>query len=494
MGLQRRASATGSQTSSRLTAALRFKPRLYMLISGFIAVCSVTIGVLGWRLTLNAGSSNVNSLMEQIESLVSNLVQSYIVDTSATLTSITKIQARMFKWQQVNMTVYTYPCLPDGEILWGSNAAAWDFPGNGSLANPGNNNTLQNAVGGTAGTNLEYALGPVSGNTVPFLYDNNLIKTSYAFSINDVTGEQVVFGNDWSLVKISEQIVAICEIVSFPVFAGVVKVNTGTVLATSSSAPLFSIAAQTLFAINEIQDPFFADFSNFVNSTIVLGLINDLPNQLDIIYTYVRTHYPGSENTFEDRVVDGVPWKLALKAFSMSGSAYLILVYMNVATVEAQLGKQSTTTGYVISGIIVAVVVTGFLFSILIGRQLSVVSRQIQLLKDMKFKEVLGGGTDVKDRSFIYELAELQKCFYQMVVKFGDLLQINSSAQVMSHIQSHTGAPSLLRPSVVMGRNSDTIRGPSTVGRESSKQLEVIRGGNSPKLEKEGRFDHKSLS
>ncbi|KAJ3063158.1 hypothetical protein HDU98_000985 [Podochytrium sp. JEL0797] len=344
-------------------------------------------------------------------------------------------------WQQVNMTVYTYPCLPEGEILWGSNASAWDFPGNGSLANPGNNNTLQNAVGGTAGTNLEYALGPVSGDTVPFLYDNNLIKTSYAFSINQVTGEKVVFGNDWSLSKISQQILAICGIVSFPVFAGVVKVNTGTVLATSSDSPLFSLVTQTLYTIDEIQDPFFADFSNFVNSTIVLGLVNDLPAQLEIIYTFLDTYYKGASNMFEDRVVNGVPWKLALNSFSMSGSSYIILVYMDVASVEAQLGKQSTTTGYVISGIIVAVVLTGFLFSILIGRQLSVVSRQIQLLKDMKFKEVLGGGAEVKDRSFIYELAELQKCFYQMVVKFSEILRVNNSIRESVMAASVTGAP-----------------------------------------------------
>ncbi|KAJ3068573.1 hypothetical protein HDU98_008285, partial [Podochytrium sp. JEL0797] len=473
MAPQRRASLADSKTSSRLSEALKWKPRLYMLISGFVAICAVTIGVLGWQLTLNAGSAKGESVWPEIESLVSNLIASYFADTSQTLSALTLIQSQLFRnnfwsfltpsasaaafaqmlillngvkkyttsfyiqthpagnqmgynyftdvngtslrwWQQANETVSTYACDPSGTILWNQLISNRTSVGNGLLANPGNNNTIKNAVGGLSRANLEYAKGATIGVTPPLLQDNQLIKSSLAYSINSVTGERVVFGNDWSLKLVSNQIINIISIVSFPVFAAVIKQDTGTVLATSSLAPLFDETTQHIYTINQIQDPFFQDFSVLVNSTFTFGLIDDLPAQLDNIYQYLSYYYPGSNNMFLDRHIHGANWKLAMNPFNMLGQQYLVIVYMNTDSVEVQLGKQSTSTGYVIAGIIVAFVIVGGLFSILIGRQLAVVSRQIQLLRDLKFKEVLGGGDEVKDRSFIYELAELQKCFYQM--------------------------------------------------------------------------------
>ncbi|KAJ3060817.1 hypothetical protein HDU98_003227, partial [Podochytrium sp. JEL0797] len=187
------------------------------------------------------------------------------------------------------------------------------------------------------------------------------------------------------------------------------------------------------------------DFSVLVNSTFTFGLIDDLPAQLENIYQYINYYYPGRQNMFLDRTIQGANWKVGLNAFGFQGKEQLIVVYMNTDSVQVQLGKQSTSTGYVITGIIVAFVIVGGLFSILIGRQLGVVSRQIQLLRDLKFKEVLGGGTEVKDRSFIYELAELQKCFYQMVVKFSELIKVSGTLRDPTNLSGMGAAPNVLR-------------------------------------------------
>ncbi|KAJ3070137.1 hypothetical protein HDU98_006819 [Podochytrium sp. JEL0797] len=349
-------------------------------------------------------------------------------------------------WQQVNDTVSTYACDPSGTILWNQLLGNRTSIGNGLLGHPGNNNTIKNAVGGVSAASLEYAKGPTTGVTPPYLQDNQLVKSSLAYSINSVTGEKVVFGNDWSLKFVSNQIINIISIVQFPVFAALIKVGTGTVLATSSQAPLFDAQTQHIYTINQVQDPFFQDFSDLVNSTFTFGLIDDLPAQLDNIYQYLSYYYPGTNNMFLDRTIQGGKWKLAMNPILIQGKQQLIVVYMNTDSVQAQLGKQSTSTGYVIAGIIAAFVIFGGLFSILIGRQLGVVSRQIQLLRDLKFKEVLGGGDEVKDRSFIYELAELQKCFYQMVVKFSDLIKVSGgSMRDPTNMSGMGAAPSVLR-------------------------------------------------
>ncbi|KAJ3068722.1 hypothetical protein HDU98_008143 [Podochytrium sp. JEL0797] len=490
--LQRHPSHAGSKTSSRLTAALAWKPRLYMLISGFVAICAVTIGVLGWQLTLNAGHANVASLMEEIELLVSTMIMTYFDGMAQTLSALTLIQSQMFQsnfwsfltpsasaaafaqmlilldgaqkyttsfyiqtypdgnqmgynyftdangtslrwWQQENDTVSTYACDPTGTILWNGLISNRTSVGNGLLETPGNNNTIKNAAGGISGANLQYAKGPTTGTTPPFLQDNQLVKSSLAYSINSVTGEKVVFGNDWSLEFVSNQIINIISVVQFPVFAAAIKVSTGTVMATSSQSPLFDAQAQHIFTINQIQDPFFQDFSVLVNSTFTFGLIDDLPAQLENICHYLRYYYGGAN------------WKLGLNAFNMLGKEILIVVYMNIDSVQVQLGKQSTATGYVITGIIVTFVIVGGLFSILIDRQLAVVSNQIRLLRDLKFKEVLGGDSEVKDRSFISELAELQKCFYPMVVKFSEFIKVSPSLRDPTNMSAGVAAPNVLR-------------------------------------------------
>ncbi|ORY53816.1 hypothetical protein BCR33DRAFT_732601 [Rhizoclosmatium globosum] len=500
----RRPSLAGSHTSSTLTQVLKYKPRLFALMAGFITACAVTVGVLGWQLTLAAGKQNVGALIEEIEYLVSNQVSNYILKTAQTLAFITAKQAEMFRlnqwsyrtlesakntfdsqlielqgvlqyttsmymqtypegyqigynyaydangvpqlqwWNQSGDSFYTYNCDLNGTPV-GSPVNVNIQIGNGTLSNPGNNNTLLNAVGGTAGVNLEYGLGNTYGFTNRYVFTGYPYKTWNYFTTNQVTGsdpnftfrkqklmqkvtgEQAVFGNDWTLSFISSQIRDIIDIVSFPIFAAVVECDTGYVVGTSSFAA--TIQNETLLTINEINDPFFQDLSNFVNSTYRYGSVDNVVAQLGLTGTYIEQYFPGATNWFVERKLGTENWKLGLNAYKLNGKQHLFVVYMNIDSVESQFNKLSSQTGYMMIGIIGSFVVLGALFAILISRQLYVVVKQIQLLKDLKFREVLGTSAEIKDRSFIYELAELQKCFHTSQEEQPEQLSANNKSE-----------------------------------------------------------------
>ncbi|KAJ3288702.1 hypothetical protein HDU79_004628 [Rhizoclosmatium sp. JEL0117] len=481
--VKRQGSVAGSHTSSTMTEMLRRKPRLFLLMAGFICACAVTVGVLGWQLTLSAGKENVSQLIEEIEFLVSNQVSNYLLDSAQTLAKINAMQAEMFRtgkwsfatperaaetfaaqltelksyrryttsmyintypsgyqvgynygldangntqlqwWNQSGMTFYTYLCDTNGTPI-GSPIYTNTSPGNGSLSNPGNNNTLANAVGGNVGVNLEYPLGEAFGYTDTYVFAGNPFKTVYYFVTNPTTGEQVTFGNDWTLSFISLQIQNIISIVAFPIFAAVIECDTGTVIGTSSQIPL--IQNGTILKINEINDPYFQDFSKFVNTTDHYGTVNNLPATLNIIASFIGEYFPGTANWFVDRKIGGATWKLGMNAYGLNGKQLLFVIYMNVDSVESQMSTLSNITGYMMIGIIGGFVTIGILFAYMISAQLYRVVSQIMLLKDLKFQEAIGSSVDSKGHSFIYELAELQKSFKQLVSVFSDLLKRNS--------------------------------------------------------------------
>ncbi|ORY38000.1 hypothetical protein BCR33DRAFT_442825 [Rhizoclosmatium globosum] len=99
----RRPSAAPSTASSTMTEVLKYRPKLFMIMAIFICVCAVTVGVLGWQLTMTAGKQNVGSLIEEIEFLVSTQVSAFITNSAQTLGQITAIQDSMF-------TVMFYYC------------------------------------------------------------------------------------------------------------------------------------------------------------------------------------------------------------------------------------------------------------------------------------------------------------------------------------------------------------------------------------------------
>ncbi|KAJ3288708.1 hypothetical protein HDU79_004634 [Rhizoclosmatium sp. JEL0117] len=517
----RRPSATPSTASSTMTEVLKYRPKLFMIMAIFICVCAITVGVLGWQLTMAAGKQNVGSLIEEIEFLVSTQVSAFITNSAQTLGQITAVQDSMFTtdvwsfanqqrtqasframlyelkglkqfttsmymstypeglqfgysykadengteqlrwWNQTGLTLYTYLCDEKTGVPYGSPLRVNYEPGNGTLENPGNNNTLATAVGGTQGADLEYAIGPTSGFSNIYAFEGAMYKSSYRFSINNETGEKVVFGNDWTLDFLSKQIRQILKVVSFPIFAAVIECETGHVLGTSSLQPL--IINQTILSIQNINDPLFRDFANFANSTFSYGPIDSLPSQLTNVAVYENTYYPGEGIWFVDRKIGNTQWKLGINTGFLLGNNLLFVVYMNVDAVEEQLNRLGAQTGYMMIGIIGSFVLIGVLFSIFISRQLHIVVEQIKLLKDLKFRDVLGTDATVKNRSFIYELAELQKCFHSMVVVFSDLLKKNAMITGTTRASERTSGHAGVRPaSVVTAPANDFLEGKKT--------------------------------
>ncbi|ORY53471.1 hypothetical protein BCR33DRAFT_710891 [Rhizoclosmatium globosum] len=327
-------------------------------------------------------------------------------------------------WTQQGTTIYTYLCDAAGNPL-GSPILTDSKPGSKTFANPGNNFTLQNAIGGTMGVNLNYTSSGQSGFSKIYISNGVPIKTNYEFSVNEVTGEQVVFANDWTMIFISNQIKQILSITAFPIFAAVIRVANGFVIGSSSDVPIFK--GTKVLPFTQLNDPFFQDFGAFANGTYAYGNINDLPSQLSNIAVYISTYYPGTAIWYVTRKINNQNWKLAINTYTVLGQDLLFIVYMNIDSVEVQLSTLSAHTGYYMTGIILAFVLIGIFYSTIISRQLFRVVTQIRLLKDLNFSQVKGEFEHA--RSFIYELAELEKTFHAMVKVFADLVKRNSSMQ-----------------------------------------------------------------
>ncbi|KAJ3027566.1 UNVERIFIED_CONTAM: hypothetical protein HDU68_003602 [Siphonaria sp. JEL0065] len=357
-------------------------------------------------------------------------------------------------WNQTGTTISVHLCTPDGVVIQPP-LSVDNSPGNGTLENPGNNNTLQNAVGGTNGANLEYSIGNTMGFSQVYLWNSVMYKSSFAYSINPVTKETATFGNDWTLSIVDTAIDGMLAAVNFPMFAAIIECATGFVLSTSSQAKRFDPTTNEIFSIERIDDPFFKDFSAFINSTFLFNRhsvsVNKLTAQLQTIFGYVDEYFPGFSAAFMERRFNNKNWKVVIKTYFVTGNEMLFIAYMDLDSVEAQLLEQSTRTGYMMIGIISTFVLFGMAFTLLITRQLAIVSNQIKLLKDLKFNEVINGEADIKNRSFIYELAELQKCFYSMVLVFSELLKSNASLRQASVQQTGSGHVGLStqRPSTI---------------------------------------------
>ncbi|KAJ3080210.1 hypothetical protein HDU99_008977 [Rhizoclosmatium hyalinum] len=132
---------------------------------------------------------------------------------------------------------------------------------------------------------------------------------------------------------------------------------------------------------------------------------------------------------FAERNVGGVDWIMKIKSMPYGGKTLILLTYMDVEAFQKQVQETSDRTGLAMLGIIVAFVILGCLFALVITRQLGLVAIQIDLLKNLKFSEVLDKESGVKNRSFVLELAKLQEAFHEMVAVFAKSLKTSHSLQ-----------------------------------------------------------------
>ncbi|KAI9340230.1 hypothetical protein BDR26DRAFT_861500, partial [Obelidium mucronatum] len=315
-------------------------------------------------------------------------------------------------WTQVNLTIYTWKCTPDGTPLFPPISGNEDV-GNRTIASPGNNNTLQNDIGGTTGANLDYSNDTAQSHTDVFIWDKALYKTTYDIGVNPVTKQKVVFGNDWTMEFVSKQLTQIMAQVPYPTFCAIIEISTGHVVSTSTANLTYlSSDALNILAYDEIESPFLKDFASYLDqeykASSKQGKLKNLQNRLDTEFA------KSTDNLYVNRPLFNEVWKAEMKTLDFDGEKLLFVLYLNMDAVESKISRMSTQTGFILLGIIIGFIVLGTLFSLTISRQLGLVSKQIGLLMQLKFSEVLDKQSGIKGRSFVYELAGLQESFHEM--------------------------------------------------------------------------------
>ncbi|KAJ3296096.1 hypothetical protein HDU79_007522 [Rhizoclosmatium sp. JEL0117] len=451
-----------------------YRPRFFMLMSSLIAICTITVGVLGWQLTFNAAKRNIETLVSEIEDVVSNQISTYIQDEAKTLMRICQMQAGMFAtnqwslstperknstlkamlvalyafsehtfdmyyytypdglnfgyyfspsgmvqlWTQDNMTQYTFNCTPEGDP-YGSPVLVNTAISDGTVNNPGNNNTLVTGPGGSQGSNLNFSDPNSSGYSNIYLFEQNIFVSAYHIGVNRITNEQVTFGADWTMTFLTKRLTQILSTIPYPMFCAIVEPFTGYIVTLSSNARLISDDQSSILTLYDVQDPFVQDFSLYLNTTYK-G--QELIDQLEAATNVVLV-----SPLFTSRKLQNANWQLQMQSVLFGKSPYLFLTYLNVDAVEIEVSQVSTRTGYIMLGIILAFLLAGTLFSVTVSSQLNLVRKQIGMLKQLKFHEVLDKESGVKGRSFIHELADLQQSFHEMVQVFASTIKTSQS-------------------------------------------------------------------
>ncbi|KAI9335980.1 hypothetical protein BDR26DRAFT_865483 [Obelidium mucronatum] len=469
--------ATESKTPSIAPSAVtlspkvsKARPRFFVLMILFLGVSTITVALLGWQLTLNSAKDNIRGLIAEMEDLVSHQIFGIIQDAAESLQELTHLQATYFrqnKWSQVTPTranetlrnmltildrnrkqtsdiyYYTYPegrmhayvypnddlTIPPQIILQDSNLnmnfyrvdALGNVIGDMIFTFPGYNITKALLPGGAFKSNIDYSNKTWKGFTGIFVGSGQLVKSSIQIAVNPVTGEQVTVGNDWTMELVSSRLKEITGSIPYPTFAAFLDLAGGNLVATSDSVVLNNFT--DIYPLSTINNTFARDLSTYLASHYPASTAK---GQLDILVK--QFDRPSSApQIYVNRIIDGTRWMLELKVMNLLGERFVFAVYMNVDFVERDIIASGERTGYMMMGIIIAFLAMGTLFSWAVASQLSLVSRQIALLKLLKFQEVLDRESGVKGRSFIYELAGLQEAFYEMAQTFANTIKTSIS-------------------------------------------------------------------
>ncbi|ORY47484.1 hypothetical protein BCR33DRAFT_764468 [Rhizoclosmatium globosum] len=477
--------STATQASTATTASVvkklkGFRPRFFMLMVLFIAVSAITVGVLGWRLTLAAAKDNIEELIKELEDLISNQVLTFVLEEAERLSELVQLQADHFrtgkwtvsspdranetmsnmltllkhyrgttmdifyftypaglifgyiysqnktlqKWTQQDMTIYTWNCDEIGNVV--DLFDTFTVPSGGTPQTAGNNNTLDYAPGGSANANLDYSNNTATAVTTIHTGEHELFKTTLAVAKNPYTNEKVIVGADWTVAFLSTQLDEINAAVPYPLFIGLIESSTGHIVAASPKTEVTS-SDGALITIEESKNAFFHDFTNYVFE-LSPGPHN-VSTKLIQLGRHLDTDYIGSKNLYAKRTVGGSEWMLQTNTITYAGQITIQAIYMKISSFEEKVQTTSSKTGFSMIGIILGFLILGVLFSVTITRQLDLVARQINLLKNLKFNEVLDKDSGVKGRSFVFELAKLQEAFHEMVTVFAKTLKMSQSLQ-----------------------------------------------------------------
>ncbi|ORY30731.1 hypothetical protein BCR33DRAFT_792547 [Rhizoclosmatium globosum] len=370
-----------------------------------------------------------------------------------------------YSWTAENTFVLVNPHhLPTSEVLiaikkWdqdGLTNYVWNVDSNGNKIgipdNHGtsidNNNTLYYGPNGSSGASINFSDTNWHGFSNLNLISGRLWKTSLRVTVNQVTKEKVIAGNDMTMDFLSDKLETIVKGAPYPVTIDVIEISTGFVVASWPPVQAIATDGSRILLFNEIVNPILQDFSRYVG--------NDSLSNLAASINVRSGNY--SQKVLIERYVNGSKYYLQLNVVEYGTQQLLTLLYLNTDDFNAQVIDTSTKTGYMIGGIIAAFTLGGALFAITITRQLDLVSNQINLLKQLKFSEVLDKESGVKSRSFVLELARLQEAFQEMVTVFADTLKTSNTLRSSGRATSTSGITSL-HQGVCMSKSAPSLPG-----------------------------------
>ncbi|KAI9335931.1 hypothetical protein BDR26DRAFT_920271 [Obelidium mucronatum] len=442
----------------------------------FLTTSSCTVGYIAWWLTL----SNANTtIISQIHQLVATQMQGYIEQTASSLQAVASIQASMFEknawsflpdrvnatlsamhhllqgmrqttidmyiytypegyilgyyyppaqsdrtltmWTESNYTIYTYLCDING-VQIGEPTSEYYAPGDGTVENPGNNNTLTLMPGGFTGANLDFRNLSARAMSGIYIWNGDLYKSAFQVAKNPVTQEVVVFGNDWTVGFISLQMKNLVSPIPYPMWTFLLEISTGYMIASSEKNDFTMADGSSPMTLRQSSNAFLVEFARFLNSSYSTN--SDLSSQL----TAVMNDALGQSRISFSSNLNGKTLSGAVTVVDIGDNHPMLFIqFLDVDSVMKSVKQLANRTGLWISLVILGFVVVGTAFSYVISRQLSIVSKQIQMLKKLKFTDVLDKKAGIKQSSFIWELYELQHSFYAMVQVLAGIIKRNAT-------------------------------------------------------------------
>ncbi|KAJ3079847.1 hypothetical protein HDU99_009951, partial [Rhizoclosmatium hyalinum] len=273
--------------------------------------------------------------------------------------------------------------------------------------------------------NVDYKNKTWSGYSSIFVTSAQILKSSIQIAVNPVTKEQVTVANDWTMNFVSVRLYRITSTIPYPTFAGFLDVTSGKLVASSDpSIDLLTSDGRDILNLVNVKNNFAQDLASYFVSSFQSN--TTMAQVLDFVQNMDQS---GTNKIYVNRYINGVNWLLELRVMPLLGQRFIFAVFINIDFVQADIKASGEKTGYMMLGIILAFLILGSLFSWTIAYQLGLVAKQIDLLKQLKFTEVLDKETGIKGRSFIFELADLQQAFFEMATAFAKSLKSSYSVR-----------------------------------------------------------------
>ncbi|KAI9350593.1 hypothetical protein DFJ73DRAFT_831981 [Zopfochytrium polystomum] len=429
----------------------RWRVPLFVLILSYVAVSTVTVGVLGWQITMLAASSSIQDLASQIQARTSSQILSLISQNANVVTRVVSFQREMFrsnewslsedrrnstmsamlsvlkrfqnwtsvvhantypegalfgwsyamvegrwtleKFEQFNHTLLTYTCDDDGNTI-----AIKDIltSQDETYDNPGTNGTLLYGGNSVFGYNMNFSDFDFHRMGGVYLYLGDVAKTAVAIAYNPTLGEETIVGSDWEMDTVRQQVLKQFAQQPDLAFVAAMEALTGRIVASSTGAEfsnktrtsLSSSSNFTTPTFDSLDEPFFEDLTNKL-----LSLFPEAKGSTylaDTLFDKLMSTY-GTNGTLSYSTNVGGRSYLARVDLTevLWDEPWVVVQYLDVDRVLATVNRASTTAEILILSVVAVAVLLGTVFAVLVARQIQMVAKSISKLRDVGFTEAL---------------------------------------------------------------------------------------------------------